>query len=180
MLKTPEYIFCHQDELRTEKNDFMYFIAKGKCEVRIRDKFNDRYEEKVARILTVGDHFGVSSLNFILYLFIYQEIGMLYRCNRSATVISKNYCTCAEIGRTNYNELLQIYPTFNEIIKTYINTYDDPLKIFLEISLNQVDFFVGLNKQIKNEWIFIMKQRVYEKGSLLYKIDTESEEMYVL
>jgi hypothetical protein len=51
MLKTPEYIFCHQDELRTDENDFMYFIAKGKCEVKIKDKFNDRYEYKVARIL---------------------------------------------------------------------------------------------------------------------------------
>jgi hypothetical protein len=39
----------------------MYFIAKGKCEVKIRDKFNDRYEEKVARILSAGDHFGVSN-----------------------------------------------------------------------------------------------------------------------
>ena len=60
MLKTPEFIFCQQDEARTDENDFLYFIAKGKCEVRVKDKFHDRYEEKVARVLQSGDHFGVS------------------------------------------------------------------------------------------------------------------------
>jgi hypothetical protein len=49
----------------------MYFIAKGKCEVKIRDKFNDRYEEKVARILSAGDHFGVSNPILIKYHFYY-------------------------------------------------------------------------------------------------------------
>ena len=105
---------------------------------------------------------------------------MLYKCSRSATVISRNYCTCAQIDRANYNELLQIYPLFNEAIKFYINTYDDPLKIFFDMSLNQVDFFTNLPRQIKNEWIFTMKQRQLEKGSLLYRIDTFSDEMYVL
>jgi len=46
--------------------------------------------------------------------------------------------------------------------------YDDPLKIFLEISLNQIDFFKVLPRHIKNEWIFNMKQRTLERGRLLY------------
>ena len=58
--------------------------------------------------------------------------------------------------------------------------YDDPLKVFLEMSLNQIDFFKDLDKKIKNEWIFNMKMKQLEEGSLLYKIDTNSEEMYVL
>jgi hypothetical protein len=69
MLKTPEFIFCQQDEVRTDENDFLYFIAKGKCEVRVKDKFHDRYEEKVARVLQSGDHFGVSFIkDFDYYL----------------------------------------------------------------------------------------------------------------
>jgi hypothetical protein len=58
--------------------------------------------------------------------------------------------------------------------------YDDPMKIFLEISLNQIDFFKGLSKYIKNEWIFNMKFRQYKRGSLLYQVDTNSEEMYII
>ena len=93
---------CSQDEeLVSEQekkenpsvdNHHLYFIAKGKCKVTVKDKFKDRYEEFEARILNQGDHFG--------------EISMLYNCKRSANVIATNYCTCAQIDRSNYNELL--------------------------------------------------------------------------
>jgi len=81
---------------------------------------------------------------------------MLYQCKRSANVISNNYCTCAKIDRTNYNELLQMYPELNDIAKKHIMKYDDPLKVFLEITLNQIEYFKDLSKYIKNEWIFHM------------------------
>ena len=103
VLKTPETYLCNQDEAITASNDFIYFIAKGKCDVIIKDKFQDRFEEKVVRTLEPGQHFG--------------EISMLYKCKRSASVISKNYCTCAKINRANYNELLQIYPNLSNLIR---------------------------------------------------------------
>ena len=49
-----------------------------------------------------------------------------------------------------------------DLIKKHILIYDDPLKVFLEISLNQIDFFKGLSKRIKNEWIFNMKMKQLE------------------
>ena len=76
--------------------------------------------------------------------------------------------------------MLQIYTKLNKIVKEHINIYNDPLKVFLEMSLNQIDFFKPLNKMIKNEWIFNMKMRQLEVGSYLYRIDTNSEEMYVI
>ena len=85
VLNTPEYVLCKQDEEISPENDEIYFIAKGKCKVLVRDKFTDRFEEKLVRTLEAGAHFG--------------EIGMLYHCHRSATVISINYCTCAKINR---------------------------------------------------------------------------------
>jgi len=166
VLKTPETVLCKQDEELTKENDEIYFIAKGKCKVSIRDKFSDRFEEKIVRVLDPGMHFG--------------EISMLYQCKRSATVIASNYCTCAKINRANYNELLQLYPDLTDLVKRNIMVYDDPLKVFLEISLNQIDFFQGLSKYIKNEWIFNMKLKQLEKGAFLYQLDTNSEEMYVL
>lgn len=77
-------------------------------------------------------------------------------------MISINYCTCAKINRQNYNELLQIYPKLNELVREHIRQYDDPLKVFLEMSLNQISFFKelsrGTNSQdVRNEWIFNMK-----------------------
>ena len=106
MLQTPEYVLVKQDEPLTAENDEVYFIAKGRCQVFVKDKFRDRWEDKMVRILNPGDHFG--------------EIGMLYECNRSATVIAMNYCTCAKLNRSNYNELLQIYQGLNETVKKYV------------------------------------------------------------
>jgi mannose-6-phosphate isomerase-like protein (cupin superfamily) len=60
MLKTPESILCTQDEELTKETDELYFIAKGKCKVTVKDKFEDRFEEKLVRVLEPGDHFGVS------------------------------------------------------------------------------------------------------------------------
>ena len=44
-------------------------------------------------------------------------------------------------------------------MKEHIRIYDDPLKIFLELSLNQIEIFKGLSQYIKNEWIFNMMSR---------------------
>jgi len=62
----------------------------------------------------------------------------------------------------------------------YIEKYEDPIKIFLEFSLNQIDFFKELPKKVKNEWIFNMNRRLYNKDDLLYKMNTNSTEMYVI
>jgi hypothetical protein len=62
MLKTPETVFCKQDEDLTKENDQIYFIAKGKCDVIVQDKFTDRFEQKTVRVLEPGMHFGVSKI----------------------------------------------------------------------------------------------------------------------
>jgi len=46
--------------------------------------------------------------------------------------------------------------------------------------LNQINFFKNLPANIKNEWIFNMKHRELEANAFLYRIDTYSEELYVL
>lgn len=68
----------------------------------------------------------------------------------------------------------------NDFIRSYINFYDDPLKVFIEVSLNRMDFFKNLPKYIKNEWIFNMEPHQIEPNSYLYKQDTNSEEMYLI
>lgn len=107
---------------------------------------------------------------------------MIYNVRRSATVSVERsyYLTCATVSRQSYNELLQIYPIFNNYLKDYSKIYDDPIKIFLEMSLNQIDFFKNLSPAIKTEWIFNMKLRQLEQGAMVYKLNTLSEEMYVI
>jgi CRP-like cAMP-binding protein len=59
----------------------MYFISSGDCAVNIRDP--SREELVAVRLLVEGDHFG--------------EIGVVYGCRRTASVISRNYNTMASL-----------------------------------------------------------------------------------
>jgi CRP-like cAMP-binding protein len=65
-------------------------------------------------------------------------------------------------------------------MKAHIRKYDDPLKLFLEMSLNQIDFFKNLSPEIKSEWIFNMQLKQLEKDAFLYKLETQSSEMFVI
>ena len=68
-----------------DKNDVMFFLARGKCKVTIRDKFQTGYESYKVKNIVEGMNFG--------------EIGMVFGCPRSATVESVNYITCSTINR---------------------------------------------------------------------------------
>lgn len=74
----------------------MFFIAKGDCDVIVKDKIGDIIEETKARTLNSGAHFG--------------EISLIYNCTRTATVLANNYCTLAKLTKHHYDELVQKYP----------------------------------------------------------------------
>ena len=44
ILKSPESKIIIQDDTIKAGKDHMFFIAKGKCKVVVRDKFIERYE----------------------------------------------------------------------------------------------------------------------------------------
>ena len=94
----------------------MYFIAKGDCAVNVRD---EKKNEHVAfRILKEGDHFG--------------EISMIYKCRRSATVVSRNYNTMAKLSEESYRSLIAEYPEYQKFLKHHLQGYRDKKKIFLK------------------------------------------------
>jgi CRP-like cAMP-binding protein len=59
-------------------NCAFYYLGKGTCKVKVKDNLG---QVKCVRNLSDGDHFG--------------EVAVLYKCRRSATVISMNYNTFA-------------------------------------------------------------------------------------
>ena len=63
-----------------EHGNQFYYVGKGDCKVTVR---NARGKEVFVSKLNEGDHFG--------------EIGMIYRCERTATVYSMNYNTFATL-----------------------------------------------------------------------------------
>jgi CRP-like cAMP-binding protein len=159
ILKTPEMVICEQgaEVSKNPEQDGMYFIAKGTCKVVVHDKFSQRQESHQVRIIDEGCHFG--------------EISMIYGCPRTATVTSIYYLQCAKITRVNYDELLLVYPVLNDLARHSIKSYDDPLKTFLEMSLNNVEYFAQFPKVVKNEWIYTMKRETYEAGKFISEKD---------
>lgn len=65
-LTTPEYVFMSQDEEIDDTNHYMFFVQKGDCTVKVKDRINDIIEERNVRILNPGDHFGVSIYSIIM------------------------------------------------------------------------------------------------------------------
>lgn len=68
----------------------------------------------------------------------------------------------------------------NDLARQAILSYDDPLKVFLEMMLNNVEYFDKFPKIVKNEWIFTMKQRTYERGKCICRKGESAKEMFVI
>lgn len=82
---------------------------------------------------------------------------MLYSTKRSATVTSSRYVQLAKVTRSSYDELLLAYPNLNDLARQCIMSYDDPLKVFIEMSLSSIEYFNKFPAFVKNEWIYKMK-----------------------
>jgi signal-transduction protein with cAMP-binding, CBS, and nucleotidyltransferase domain len=52
--------------------------------------------------------------------------------------------------------------------------------MFLEMRLNQVDFFKDLSKHIKCEIMYKMTEKSFEAGEYIYKNKSESKNMYII
>mmetsp|Transcript_42068 Transcript_42068/g.64480 ORF Transcript_42068/g.64480 Transcript_42068/m.64480 type:complete len:184 (+) Transcript_42068:2000-2551(+) len=83
-----ETAFALPEEHIVAQNDTgrdVFFISKGDCAVDIRDQRNRHSRE--CYLLGEGAHFG--------------EIGMIYGCPRTATIMSRNFTTLAKISADN-------------------------------------------------------------------------------
>lgn len=68
-LATPESVFVSQNDAVTRETACMFFIAKGDCNVIIKDKVNnDAVEELLHRSLLPGDHFGVTHIAIFIII----------------------------------------------------------------------------------------------------------------
>ena len=74
------------------------------------------------KLLVEGQHFG--------------EIGMMFKCSRTATVTSRNYNTMARLGLGEFKEVSIDYPEFYDILIKSVYSYNDTWKKFMFRILN--------------------------------------------
>ena len=84
LLYLPEDTICKQGDIGAQ----LFFLAKGECEVWVRDELK---KDRRVKLLRRGQLFG--------------EVALIKKCRRTATVKSLNYCTCAALDAEHFVEL---------------------------------------------------------------------------
>ena len=96
------------DEIEETQETFMYFIKKGKFSVYVKTDWNAKIVDDSeipapVNILIDNEHFG--------------EIGMIYECKRTSTIISVNYGSLARLTKSSYVELSKNFEMFQGLFK---------------------------------------------------------------
>lgn len=117
----PEEVILAQDDDSNE----MYFISSGDCAIDIRDV--NREKLVAEKLLIEGDHFG--------------EIGVIYDCKRTATVVSRNYNTMARITSARFHDLSNEIPKYVDALKRQVFQYDERFKRFMMRVIAKIPYF---------------------------------------
>ena len=160
--------FCKPEEVLVVQgedceNKCMYFIARGDCQVTVRD---ERKRTKQIGILGPGSHFG--------------EVALLVGGHRTATVVAKNYCTLAILDKENFTQLVKKFPMCNEIFKEGMYNYSDRYKRFLLRMIKRVPFLNELNHKTEQELVYGLKVRNFAAGEYIVKPGDVPNEIYFL
>ena len=73
---------------------------------------------------------------------------MIYKCKRTATIVSRNYNTMARLSYFKYRELVVEYPVFQKLLKSYLYNYNDRKIQFLREIVTRVNY---LKKEMTTE-----------------------------
>jgi CRP-like cAMP-binding protein len=99
---------------------------------------------------------------------------------RTASVIANNYCTVAKLSKKHFDELIHKYPKIYNQFKDKIYHYDDNVKLFLEKSIDSINYLRSASVEVKHELIYKFKKMNFEKDGFLFKIDDIAKRMYII
>ena len=95
---------------------------------------------------------------------------MIYKCKRTATIVSRNYNTMARISFFKYREVSIEYPMFEKTLKQYLYNYNDKKIQFLRQIVTRVDYLKhSMTKEIFYDLIFKLVPVNYERGQMILK-----------
>jgi CRP-like cAMP-binding protein len=132
----------------------MYFIMKGDCVVNITDA--EQFTHQAVDLLTEGCHFG--------------EIQLIYKCKRTASIVSRNFNTFACLNRKQYREIINEFPKFLVYLKQYVYTYHDINIEKMRELVNKLFFFKNsLTKSIFFDFAFSMEHWWYNDNEAIIR-----------
>jgi CRP-like cAMP-binding protein len=128
LLVSPENMIFEKGE----KSNSMLWVTSGDCIVIHTDNFNRLIYKK--RLIVRGDHIG--------------EIGCLFNCNRTCSVMSTNYAILARLTKQRLRMVLSDYPGLRTKFMEYIYGYVDPFKTFIYNVFQSIEYLKDVDKEI--------------------------------
>ena len=152
-LSPPDFKIIVQDDELNERNSAMYFVGFGKCYVKVRDHNG---QEQVVSNLSEGDHFG--------------EVAMIYKCRRTATVVSCGYNTFARIMGGRLNLVISEFPEYKTcLIANLIREYRDKKIEFVLRMIKRVEYLAKHDDEVLFDLMFSMKYAEFEIGTYIFE-----------
>lgn len=99
------------------------------------------------------------------------EVALLKNCKRTASVVSRNYSTCAELQKDDFDKILSRFPYVQKIMEDHLrHTYNDRWRKFIHRALRNVDYFdVGVSSLVINEIGYMLETISINKNDYLFK-----------
>ena len=146
-----------------EEGDKIYFIAKGGCNVYIRNRYNIKVK---VRVLDPGDLFG--------------EVALLNGCRRTATVTANNYSTIAYLDKENFERVFNKDQDALKTLKEGRAKYQDEWKLFVKENLRFVDYIKHCSDKTVEHITYYLKEEVIEAGSVIFRAGTPVDKLYFI
>ena len=142
----------------------MFFVGTGHCKVKVRV---DQSREQWTSVLNTGDHFG--------------EIAMIYKCKRSATVVSSNYNTFARVTKPRFREIISEFPEYEVALKNNaIKTYRDKKIQFVLRMIKRVEYLAKQDDEVLFDLMFSLQPKSLEKDETLLAEEQPANALYFI
>jgi CRP-like cAMP-binding protein len=142
----------------------MYFIIRGDCTINIIE--HDRKEYTAIKLLSQGSYFG--------------EVGCIYNCPRTASVISRNYNIFGRITIERLKDIFNEYPEVEQSMKMHLYKYNYKSKKFLIDAMSKIEYFKSLTLDKVHEIIYNFQEEEYEHDEFVYGTGDPVDEMFVV
>ena len=114
-----------------------------------------RGDQQISKELVPGDFFG--------------EVSLITTARRTATVLTKNYCTIAEMSKYDFLDLLDRFPYYKRAMHNHLHTYQDDWHSFLIKSIQKIPYFNHCTKKELSLIAFTLKWNKMHRNTVLAK-----------
>lgn len=149
----------------------MYIIIQGDCDISMMCHDGViNYGDNLVK----GEHFG--------------EVRMLYDCPRTATVQSMSYNIMGQLDKQKYQNIINLYPKFDDLMRKNMHSYLDPFKNFFYNCFQKFSYFQDIKDKSKtclnqdqfHQLLYLFKQTSYSKGDTIIKEMQATDKIYIV